>query len=107
VKIILELCAFGLEDSATGQNIYFFQRWEEELGGIPEQICGNGVGGLEEYNVSSPREVSDKGLGGPERPGQQSVVEAMGRCLSWRLRIMGFIGGGGGSLCCVWGGICC
>jgi len=94
VEIILELCACGLEDSAIGQNIYFFQRWEEELRGMPDQICGNGVGGLEEYNVSSPREVLDKGLGGPERPGQHSVVEAMGRCLTWRLRVMWFIRGG-------------
>ena len=94
MEIILELCACGLEDSAIGQNIYFFQRWEEELRGMPDQICGNGVGGLKEYDVSSPPEVSDKGLGGPERPGQQCVVEAVGRCLSCRLMIMGAIRGG-------------
>ena len=82
METIVECCAFGPEDLAAGQYIYFLQRWEEELEGAAKQVCGNGIGGLEGYDMSSPPRVSDKGLGMAKRPGQQWVVGAVGHCLS-------------------------
>ena len=68
METIFECCAFSSKDFAARHYIAFRQRWEAELRGASEQVGSNGISSLEEYDMSLPLGVADKGLGRAKQP---------------------------------------